>query len=269
MARRLRQINPNALVEITTRTMMGMYLLPAVLHFAMIVVGILFKAREKFPVRIHAIAMVSNHYHMLISVDDAEQLASFMNYFNGNVAREANRLNGWTGSIWDDRYHGIEVVSPDKAVERLEYLLSHSVKEFLVEKVADWEGLHCGPALAAGKPLRGVCYDRTKKCLADRRKKGPKLKRKDWVQDVTLELAPLPCWEELPKATRQKRVRKMIRKIEKAAAKARARPVVGMATIQRQDPRSHPAHVERSPIPLVHGSREIYKTYREIGRAHV
>jgi hypothetical protein len=46
--------------------------------------------------RCSGVAFASNHWHALISVDDAEQLARFMQYVDGNIAREVGALVGWS-----------------------------------------------------------------------------------------------------------------------------------------------------------------------------
>ena len=38
---------------------------------------------------LHAFAFLSNHFHLLLTVSDSQRLASFMNYLNSNLAREA------------------------------------------------------------------------------------------------------------------------------------------------------------------------------------
>jgi hypothetical protein len=52
-------------------------------------------------------SFLSSHYHLLLWVRDARQLALFMGYFNGNLAREMGHLTGWTDRIWARRYQAI------------------------------------------------------------------------------------------------------------------------------------------------------------------
>jgi hypothetical protein len=40
---------------------------------------------------------MSGHFHLLLSVDDANQLARFMEYVDSNLAREIKRLHDWAG----------------------------------------------------------------------------------------------------------------------------------------------------------------------------
>ncbi len=131
MSRKLRYFPPDSLVEITTRTLQSRYLLPPTKHFARIVVGILARAQERAPIRIHAVGGLSSHMHILASIDDAQQLADFMEYANGNIAREAGRVVGWRGKFWGRRYAAIPVSDEEAAqVDRLRYVLSQGYASY-------------------------------------------------------------------------------------------------------------------------------------------
>ena len=83
-------------------------------------VGILGRAQELYPVQIHAAVAASNHYHLILTPEDLDQLGDFMEFVNGNLAREAGRLIGWHGSLWTDRFHHVPVSpEPQALVERL------------------------------------------------------------------------------------------------------------------------------------------------------
>ena len=138
---------PGWTVEVSTRTVCGFYLLPANPQFARIMVGILAKAQEKYPVQIHAAVAASNHYHLILTPADAAELADFMEFFNGNLAREAGRLIDWHGSFWADRYHLIPISpEPEALVERLRYVLSKGsasyYTSFVVSLIAPLEAAY-------------------------------------------------------------------------------------------------------------------------------
>ncbi len=77
MPRGPRYLPPGWSVEVSTRTICGFYLLPANPQFARIMVGILGRAQEKYPVLVHAAVAASNHYHLILTPADLEQLADF------------------------------------------------------------------------------------------------------------------------------------------------------------------------------------------------
>ena len=271
MSRPESYIPPGTTVETTTRTLCGMFLLPATRYFAKIVVGVLARAQEKHPVEIHFGAMLSNHCHLILTPEDREQLADFMEFVNGNIAREALVLiDDWDEQLWSDRYHPIPITSEPEALEgRLRYSLSHGVKEDLTEHVTDWEGFHCAQALADGVPLHGIWIDRSKLYEAQRR--GKTLAREEYVEDYFLKLSPLPCWRGLPPAERHRKAREMIADEEAQAAAKRqetGRSVMGMAAVQAQSPLDRSKNLKKSRRPLVHAAsmveRESYLTVRAV-----
>ena len=281
MPRGPRYLPPGWSVEVTTRTICGFCLLPANSQFARIMVGILARAQEKYPVKIHAAIAASNHYHLILTPADVEQLADFMEFVNGNLAREAGRLNDWHGAFWADRYHLIPISpEPEALVERLRYVLSNTVKENLVARVADWEGLHCAEALIDGKPMPGMWYDRAVEYEVNRqaerkaaRTGAPveRIERGAFMTPYELKLSPLPCWEHLPTAQIRKQVAQMVAEIEADAAELReelGRDVVGMGKIRHQNPLHRPTRSKRSPKPPCHAaSKAMRKRFRLACRA--
>jgi putative transposase len=108
MSRRLRFIpEGGSLAEVTCRTVQGRHLLRPSLHLNEIVVGVLGRAQGMYDVRICAFVFLSSHYHLLLDVENARQLANFMRYLNSNLAREVGRLADWGDGIWSRRYQSI------------------------------------------------------------------------------------------------------------------------------------------------------------------
>jgi hypothetical protein len=86
MSRKLRFVpEGGALVEVTCRTIHGRLLLRPSQQLDEIVVGILARAQRTFQVRCCGYCFASNHYHLLLDVDSARQLAKFMGYVNSNL----------------------------------------------------------------------------------------------------------------------------------------------------------------------------------------
>ncbi len=270
MSRRILLLPPGTTVEVTTRTLRGMYMLPATRQFARTVVGVLARAQEKYPVAIHSAVMLSSHYHLILTPEDRDQLADFMEFFNGNLARETCREIGWSGALWGDRYHPIPITSePEALVGRLRYHLSHGVKEDLVEQVCRWEGLHCAQALIDGVPLEGIWYNRT---LEGEVGRGRKVEA-DVETHYSLKLAPLPCWKNLSSAKRRELVRRMVDQIDAAVAQRRVakhQKVLGMEAVHNQNPFDRSENTEDSERPLVHAVTEAaHEAYETVHRGFV
>lgn len=269
MGRRKRFIPPRCLVEVSAKTTQARYLLRPGPELNRRFIGVLARAQRFYDVQVHAVACLSNHWHGLLSPRDAWHLAGFMNYVQGNLAREAGDLHDWSGPFWGDRYHSVLVSDePEIQHRRLSYCLAQGAKEGLVEHPELWPGVHCVHALRDGAPLRGVWYDRTALSLAARRRGQPP-GIEDYASEEVLVLDRLPCWaaEGLSDEEIQRRVGEMLDHIaEEAAAEHRA------ASTRPSDPgvflRVHPHHrpegTKRSTAPLVHAAtREVRQRFRE------
>ncbi len=73
--------------EITTRALQSRHLIPTGQHFRSIAVGIMARAKERYPVELYAFGGLSNHLHLLLGADDVDKLAGFMGFVNSNLAR--------------------------------------------------------------------------------------------------------------------------------------------------------------------------------------
>jgi len=256
MPRRPRYFQPGSLVEVTTRTLQGRLLLRPGAQLSQIILGILGRAQALYNLQIHAFVFLSNHYHLLCSPTDPQQLARFMCFFNSNLAREAGRLHAWREKFWSRRYQAIPVSEELAAqIGRLKYLLSHGVKEGFVLTPEAWPGVHCIDALLHGEPLRGLWFDRSAEYEARRR--GLEVSAHDFATPETVVLTPLPCWQHLPSSQIRGRIADLLEEIERDGRRlqrATGRDPLGADLVQRQNPHQEPVRSKRSPAPLVHAA---------------
>ena len=256
MARRLRFIPPEgALVEVTCRTVQSRFLLTPSAEINEIVLGVLGRAQRLYPVGICGFVFLSNHYHLLLEVADAQQLSTFMTYFNSNLAREVARQTGWTDKIWARRYQAIPVSEETSTqMSRLSYVLSHGAKEGLVEKPEQWPGVHCvRPLLAGESEVDGAWFDRTREHCA--RLRGEKVEPRQFVEAEAVRLSPLPCWKHLTPEAYRGRITEMVRAIEQQAREQRDASGIaplGTKSILAQKPENRPEDPKKSPAPLFH-----------------
>jgi len=270
VARRLRFIpEGGALVEVTCRTVQGRFLLKPTDELTSIVIGVLARAQRLYPVELHAFVFLSNHYHLLLSVDTAQRLAQFMNYLNSNLAREAGRLNGWKEKFWGRRYQAIVVSEEEVAqVDRLRYLLSHGCKEGFVARPQHWPGANCVRALVEEEPLQGLWFDRTREYAARARREN--FDRFEYATPETIRLEPLPCWIHHSKARYKSRVGDLITEIETETASRHAREgtrPLGVAAILAQNAHDKPSRSKKAWAPAFHAAtkavrKELVEAYR-------
>jgi hypothetical protein len=264
VGRRLRYFPDRPLVEVTSRTVQGRFLLRPSPGLREIFVGILARAAALCEVDVHAFVCLSNHWHALLTPKDARELARFCCYVNTNLSKEAGRLHGWRGPLLQRRYQAIPVSTEEEAqVGRLRYLLAHGCKEGLVAKLRDWPGAHCADALTTGETCTGAWFARHQEWLA--RARGEDSPLGDFCTHHQLALAPLPCWRDLPPLEVRRRIALMVAEIEsEAAARHRAEggKPLGRAGILRQNPHAGPPSCSRSAAPLVHAASK--RARREI-----
>ena len=267
MSRDPRFFEPHTLVEVTTVTFQNRYLLRPSAELNDIFVGVVGRAQRIYEMPVCGAVALSSHYHMLLVPRDAEHLADFMEHVNGNLSKEVSRLHGWEGALWRDRFHLVPVTEEEAAqVGRLRYLLAAGVKENLVDRVADWPGVHSGPALIEGKELTGVWYDRTKEHAA-RQRQEKDIDPEQFATEERVGLSPLPCWEHLSPAEYRKRVAELVAEIDEEGARERERtgkPSLGVKKILRARPFRRPRVVEKSPKPRFHAIADaVAKRWRE------
>jgi len=266
MGHPLRYIVGPTLVEVTTRTLEGRFLLTPGGKANELILGVLGKGLVDHPdIELHGYVFLSNHYHLLLTTPDAPTLSSFMRFFNGNVAREINRLRERTGPLWHRRYRSISVLDDVSAVRRLKYLLRHGVKEDLVETPEQWPGASGLSTLLTGDPRCGTWYDRSARFHAIRR--GEDVTKQAYATEYEVPLEPLPCWAGEDEEKRRQRLREIVRDIaERGRQRTRERklPPLGVHAILAQTPERRPARTKRSTAPFVHAaSKDLARRFRE------
>ncbi len=255
--RRLRYVpQPRTLVSITNRTIQGRYLLTPGPSFNDLFLGILGRTQRIHKMEIATVNVLSDHFHLLLVVDDAQEVADFMRDLQSKLAREVNLLTDWKGPVFEQRY-GMTVVTCEEAaqVERLKYVLANGVKENLVERVCQWPGVHSAEALMYGMPLQGHWFDRTRQHAV--RNQGEELSQDQYVFAESVVFSPIPCWAHLPADRYRERIRTLVEEIDVEAARARRQSgvkVLGAKAILAQDPQTRPKSVACSPAPLVHAA---------------
>jgi REP element-mobilizing transposase RayT len=247
---------PGQIVTTTVNCFQDRFLLKPSPRANALIVGVLAKAQAKYEVPIYAATYLSNHAHMLAWFRDAEQQAEFMQFVNGNIARELGRLHGWRGKFWDHRYSSIPVAADEASqVSALNYLLEQGCKEGLVGRPQDWPGVHSADLILANPAPRGIWVDRTALYEASRRKgSAGKVREVDFEEELELKIFPLPCWAHLLPQEVHQRAAALVNAIEtKTSAQhshERTRPL-GYRAILRQNPHHRPEPKKKGAAPLV------------------
>jgi REP element-mobilizing transposase RayT len=236
------------MVEITTRTVQGRWLLRPSEELNDTILGILARAQELYGVELHAFTFLSNHFHLLATVRDAAQLAAFVGHVNGNLARAAGRLHNWRDRFWSRRYRAIVIADEGAQVARLKYCLSQGCKEGLVDRAVDWPGVNCVDALLSNLALGGTWPDRS-----PRETGAGQTPRSRY----SIRLSPIPCWRTLDQMARRELCAGLVQEIEadaRALNRALGRRAMGRDWILSRDPHDRPIEEKLSPAPFVHAT---------------
>lgn len=202
------------------------------------ILGIIGRALSLYPVTIHAMVWMSNHWHALLSACDAEATTDFMRYVHSQTAKAAQRINGVKGKVWRNTPPSIIPVLGERAqLKRLEYILAHGTKERLVASPLLWPGVHCAGALASNTPLFGDWIDYTKKQqLSRRRTPHPG----EYTTRYRIDFEPLPALAPCSPEERIRAVQQMIDRI----VEQNPGPHLGVEAVLAMDPNREPATPE-------------------------
>lgn len=272
MGRDLRYILPNSLQHVVDVTSQNRYLLCPSALVNERYLGVLGKAQEKYDMVICAVVVLSTHSHMILRPRDGAHLADFMCFVKTNLAKEiGGRLRGWQGHFFDRRYHST-TISDEEAAQAgvLRYVLSNGTKEFLVDTVRQWPGVHSAASLIDGISMVGRWYDRSAEYAARILNGEAETDPEDFASEQAVTLSPLPCWEHLAETTWRRAVEEMVDDIDHDAANERrtlGRTSLGISKILAQDPYESPNHVETSPKPRFHAfDRAVFETLLDVWR---
>jgi REP element-mobilizing transposase RayT len=128
--------------EICTSVQTGLPLV-ATAYMRVLIEGILAAAQCQYPVTICHYVVMANHIHLIIIVKDPSDVSKFMGYLKSELAHSINRLLGRTGqSFWMEGYDSVMILSPEKLLERMEYIYLNPTHAGLVRSIERYPGLN-------------------------------------------------------------------------------------------------------------------------------
>lgn len=141
-----RQLIPGSTYLITRRCTQRQFLLRPDPVVNSIFLFCVVRAAQLYPVRIHAVCVMSNHYHLIVTDDlagdDDTNLPEFVRWLNEHVAKCMNAYLGRSQNFWDNRpYSAVRLVDDATFVEKTAYLMSNPTAAGLVERGEQWPGI--------------------------------------------------------------------------------------------------------------------------------
>ena len=185
--------------HVVSRCIQGFAFLKPTREIRALTKGVLAYSLEQYQdtIELHHYVVLSNHFHLLLSAKSTPELAEFMCFFKGNLARELARVHDWHGTLWQKRYSSEEILDETGLTEIFKYITQNSVKEGLVDHPKDWTGLHGYRQLVMGKKVRGPWVNRTAYYHSVQRREGKLIGA--FTSEHQIKLTAPPMWKHLSK----------------------------------------------------------------------
>lgn len=236
--------------HVVSRCLQGFAFLKPTKEIRAITKGVLGYALSKYKevIQLHHYAFLSNHFHLILSAETSRDLAHFMCFLKGNLARELARIHDWHGTLWQKRYSSEEILDDAGLRDLFKYLTQNSVKEGLVDHPKDWKGLHGYHQLVMKKHISGPWVNRTRYYWAKQRRQEVTLD--DFTTEYEIKLTPPPLWSDLTKSEYQERCRKLSTEaIQEALKERKIDRAMGMEKVLRENTYK-PRFTKRGSRPL-------------------
>jgi REP element-mobilizing transposase RayT len=149
-----RQILPGATYLVTRRCAHRQLLLRPGKTTTEVFRYVLALAARRTGVRIHAVCVLSNHYHLVVT-DPGARLPAFHQFLDSLVARALNASLGRWEAFWaPNSYSAVTLASPEDVIEKAAYVLANPAAAGLVRRGRLWPGLWTAPEMiGAGATL--------------------------------------------------------------------------------------------------------------------
>jgi REP element-mobilizing transposase RayT len=121
----------------------------------MIICSALARAQYLHPVCICHYLFESNHLHLILIVDNPDDVAGFMERFKTETAHAINKLLGRKKkTIWCDSYDSPMLLTPETVIQKIVYLYTNPTKDNLEDSIDRYPGLSSWRAFRGGKSSR-------------------------------------------------------------------------------------------------------------------
>jgi REP element-mobilizing transposase RayT len=242
----LRIYNPDYVHFVTNRCEHEMFFLLPLKAINQIVKFWLAKAKQKWGkhLELYGFCFLSNHFHLFLS-DPRGELARFMCYFQGNVAKAVNKVLNRNGKFWSREYDDVIVDGEDEFWDRYSYTMLNAVKSGLVATPAQWKGLSSYKYVIADKPVvaTGINVSR----YTDAKRHGRTANKKDFEETFSFELAVPPMLKNKSASERIKFIKELVVSGMAKYKKDRLyKPALGMDRVMRQNPFGRPRKSKRT-----------------------
>jgi putative transposase len=98
----------------------------------------LYEAVKRYGVAVYNYCITSNHVHLVVHVDDTEQVGLMMHLVAGAFARQRNSRKRHEGSVWEHPYQCTLVQSGEHLMNCIRYVSLNMVRAGVVPQPSQW-----------------------------------------------------------------------------------------------------------------------------------
>lgn len=99
---------------------------------------VLSKYKRKFPTKIYAYCVMSNHFHLLIDPEDKSLLKNFMHGINMSYAKYFNHKYNKSGHLWQGRFKSFIISKDSYMLNCINYIEYNPIRANIVDKPEDY-----------------------------------------------------------------------------------------------------------------------------------
>jgi len=100
--------------------------------------GMLEEHARRFKVAVHAYVLMSNHFHLLATPEDATGIPQMMQAIGRQYVRYFNRAHSRTGTLWEGRFHSSVVDTQTYLLRCYRYVERNPVRAGMVTQPRDY-----------------------------------------------------------------------------------------------------------------------------------
>ncbi len=139
---RLRKVILNNKTYFVTLSVEEGILLPANPLIKFILKAALVRAFKHHPLEINHFIVNGTHIHMIVRIENPEDLPKFMERFKTESAHYLNRIIGRRKrTVWCERYDSPALLTREDVISKIVYLYTNPVKDGLIETINNYPGL--------------------------------------------------------------------------------------------------------------------------------
>jgi putative transposase len=99
---------------------------------------VLKRAKNKFSFKIFNFSIMNNHYHLIILPGENQNLSLIMQWINSVFARKYNKLMGYSGHLWGERFFSRIIKTFQDFENTSHYIANNPVSAGLVQNPEHW-----------------------------------------------------------------------------------------------------------------------------------